>query len=53
MQTFKLLPEHRFFLNNIHTFTISERYVIPLFCKAIQAVGYKPLKHLYKTYTFV
>ena len=42
-QTFELLPEHRFSPNNIP----------PVFCKASQAVGYKPLRHLYTTYTFV
>ena len=38
---------------NIHFFTISEPCILPVFCKAIQAVGYKPLKHLYTTQTFV
>ena len=47
MQTFELLPEHRFSPNNIHAFTISEPCILPVFCKAIQAVRYKPLKHLY------
>ena len=47
MQTFELLLEHRFSPNNIHAFTISEPCILPVFCKAIQAVRYKPLKHLY------
>ena len=47
-QTFELLPEHRFSPNNIHAFTISEPRVLPIFFKAIHAVGYKP-----HSYTFV
>ena len=39
--------------NNIDAFTIFEPCILLVFCKAVQAVGYKPFKHLYKTYTFV
>ena len=46
-QTFELQPEHRFSPNNIHAIRISEPCILPVFCKVNQAVGYKPLKHLY------
>ena len=52
-QTFGLLPEHSFSPNNIQAFTISEPCILPVFCKVIQAVGYKPPKQLFTTDTFV
>ena len=49
-QTFELLQECRFSPNNIHALRISKPCILPVFCKVNQAIGCKPLKHLYNIY---
>ena len=47
MADLELLPEHRFSPSNVHASRILEPCILPLFSKVNQAVGYKPVKHLY------